>query len=154
MKLRLYLSCLILIAFISCKKTTKTEAKPEQDTNEPTQSFKDEHNSQNSLDWSGVYTGIIPCADCEGIQTRIELQSDLTYQKSIKYLGKSQEFYSSEGKFNWDEAGNSIQFQNEDPPNSYKVVENALMVLDIKDQEIEGDLKSKYRLEKDNSAEE
>ena len=27
------------------------------------------HNAQNSLDWAGDYQGILPCADCEGINT-------------------------------------------------------------------------------------
>ena len=35
------------------------------------------HNSMNSLDWEGIYTGLLPCADCEGIQTVIKLNRDL-----------------------------------------------------------------------------
>ena len=36
------------------------------------------HNSQNSLDWAGVYQGILPCADCEGFDTVITLNWDET----------------------------------------------------------------------------
>jgi hypothetical protein len=35
--------------------------------------------SRTSLDWPGTYTGVLPCADCEGIETTITLSVDLTY---------------------------------------------------------------------------
>ena len=34
------------------------------------------HNSRNSLDWAGIYEGVLPCADCPGIQTRLTLSRD------------------------------------------------------------------------------
>ena len=48
----------------------------------------DTHNSQNSLDWQGTYKGITPCADCDGIETELVLNKDLTYVIKTKYLGK------------------------------------------------------------------
>jgi len=44
----------------------------------------DSHNSQNSLDWQGTYKRVTPCADCEGIETKIILNSDYTYLKTTK----------------------------------------------------------------------
>lgn len=149
MKPRIFYFAFICIAICSCKEATKSQEKQSSET--PSQSFKDEHTSRNSLDWAGVYTGILPCADCEGIQTEIELNSDFIYQKTTNYLGKSQEPIATEGKFNWDETGNEIKLQNEGNPNSYKVVENALIALDMEGNVIDGNLKSNYRLEKTNS---
>ena len=37
------------------------------------------HTAENALDWNGTYKGILPCADCEGIKTELELNSDKTY---------------------------------------------------------------------------
>ena len=34
----------------------------------------DMHTTMNSLDWDGTYTGILPCADCKGIETNITLK--------------------------------------------------------------------------------
>ncbi len=147
MKRPLYLFCLLLITLVSCKNSSETDSS-QDDSKTPSQAFKDEHTSQNSLDWSGVYTGILPCADCEGIETQIELNPNLSYQKITTYLGKSMEPFSSEGNFSWDDTGSTIQLHNEDSPNSYKVVENALIALDMKAEEIEGSLQTKYRLEK------
>lgn len=149
MKIRVFYVILTLIAICSCKEGTESQEQQPNDT--LSQPFKEEHTSKNSLDWEGVYTGILPCADCEGIQTEIELDSDLSYQKTTIYLDKSQEPYVTEGNFSWDETGNQISLKNEEQPNFYQVVENALIALDINGDQIKGDLKSNYRLEKTDS---
>ena len=46
------------------------------------------HTTENALDWNGTYKGILPCADCEGIKTELELNSDKTYEIKETYLGK------------------------------------------------------------------
>ena len=68
----------------------------------------DSHSSQNSLDWYGVYSGVIPCADCEGIEVRIALKRDGSFTRNLRYLGKEQNGFSDEGKLIWDESGNKI----------------------------------------------
>jgi len=50
-------------------------------------------NSLNSLDWPGIYRGVLPCADCEGIETEIKINADLTYVISSTYLGKNEEAF-------------------------------------------------------------
>jgi copper homeostasis protein (lipoprotein) len=37
----------------------------------------------------GSYLGILPCADCEGVETRLTLFADSTYQLVNNYLGKN-----------------------------------------------------------------
>ena len=44
-------------------------------------------NAQISLDWAGDYKGTIPCANCDGIKTELELKSDKTYELTQEYLG-------------------------------------------------------------------
>ena len=65
-------------------------------------------NSQTSLDWIGIYKGILPCADCEGIVTMIQLNKDLTYTKLTQYQGKSLERFTQSGSFQWNEKGVGI----------------------------------------------
>jgi copper homeostasis protein (lipoprotein) len=57
------------------------------------------HSSQIALDWNGVYTGTLPCADCEGIKTRIVLKKDGTFERNMTYLGKEDNSFSEEGSF-------------------------------------------------------
>ncbi len=54
---------------------------PRKEASDPTMAKQaDMHTSQNSLDWAGVYEGVLPCADCPGIQTRLTLSRDETYE--------------------------------------------------------------------------
>jgi len=109
------------------------------------------HSSMNSLDWEGVYTGILPCADCEGIKTRVKLSKDLTYLIETEYLGKSSEAQQERGTFSWNRSGNTIilNIQNKNAtPSFYKVAENQLIQLDLKGNPITGDLSDKYTLKK------
>ena len=62
-------------------------------------------NSQTSVDWPGTYYGVTPCADCEGIETRLILMKDKKYSLERKYLGKSEKSSNSQGDFSWDKSG-------------------------------------------------
>lgn len=130
-----------------------------------------QHTSYTSLDWVGMYKGILPCADCEGVITRIQLRKDLTYSKSMQYLGKSSELFSQNGSFQWDakgttitlmpwkreqkepEADDQIEVQDEfkgddDLQEKYKVEENQLLKLDKQGNKIDGVLAQAYILKK------
>ena len=71
------IACASFLIF-SCKKEVK-EAEIQTDiiVKETIVTTVDLHNSQNSLDWSGTYKGITPCADCEGIETILTLNADV-----------------------------------------------------------------------------
>jgi len=46
------------------------------------------HNSRNSIEWVGIYNGIIPCGDCEVIQISVIINQDNTIEILRRYLGK------------------------------------------------------------------
>lgn len=109
----------------------------------------DDHTSQNSLDYAGTYSGMLPCADCEGIETKLTLSAEGTYQKSSTYLGKdSPKSFEEQGSYRWDEAGRITTLEGKDAPNQYAVGENALIQLDRSGKKIEGVLAEKYVLKK------
>lgn len=110
------------------------------------------HQSQNSLDWQGTYVGVIPCADCEGIEVKLELTSDLHYRKTMVYLGKgnSQPFIQ-EGNFSWNKEGTNIQLLGDtNDSTQYKVGENQLIQLDRAGQTIQSEFADSYKLKKIN----
>ena len=105
--------------------------------------------SQNALDWSGVYEGVLPCADCEGIKTTITLNQDLTFIKQVQYLGKNDQIFENKGTFQWNETGNRITLKGiTEAPNQLIVGENMLILLDMKGDRISGKLADKYILTK------
>ncbi len=137
---------LLLISFIACD----TQSKKSQEQYDIVKS--DSHTSQNSLDWMGVYSGTMPCADCEGIKTEIKLNDNLTYSLTTQLLSKSDGILRETGKFEWNDDGSAISLQmanDQTEFHQYKVVENALVKLDKNGEMIESELSNKYRLEKD-----
>jgi uncharacterized lipoprotein NlpE involved in copper resistance len=156
MKNRLLILAGIAIFFFNCKKEMKIEEvntdslKTAIDTTLVDTIAKDIHNSQNALDWYGVYKGITPCADCEGIDTEITLNKDLTFVLKTKYLGKGdQTVFEKKGTFTWDTTGSVISLNDlKGSPNQYKVGENKLVQLDMDGKEISGNLAEKYILNK------
>lgn len=105
------------------------------------------HNSRNALDWPGSYTGTLPCADCEGIQTTITLRDDGTFDRERLYLGKSSAPLSDSGQFAWNEAGSVVTLAAADgTPQMYQVGENQLFHLDRGGNRITGDLAGRYVL--------
>ncbi|WP_415721279.1 copper resistance protein NlpE [Photobacterium ganghwense] len=108
-----------------------------------------EHNARNSLDWAGTYTGILPCADCEGIKTELVIKDDGTFTLTEMYLGKDGGAFEHEGTFNWNTAGNTIALPGiSDSAVQYFVGENQLFRLDLEGNRITGDLESHYILKK------
>jgi heat shock protein HslJ len=108
-----------------------------------------QHNSRNSLDWEGVYQGILPCADCEGIETRITLTRDGDFVRQVRYLGREDRPYTYRGRFTWDDAGGRVTLSGDGANDQqFRVGENVLFHLDRNGQRITGDLEAWYRLAK------
>ena len=106
-------------------------------------------NSRNSLDRQGAYVGTVPCADCEGIRTRIEVRGSGTFSRSLTYLGKNAPPVNDTGTFTWDASGSRVALgATAGDSQQYQVGENVLFHLDRNGQRISGDLAARYRLEK------
>ena len=105
--------------------------------------------SATSLDWEGVYRGVVPCADCEGIATTITLRKDGSYNLATEYQGRSVATFNRQGKFTWDPSGGVIAIDGpRDRPNRYLVGEGYLLQLDMEGKRISGPLADHYRLAK------
>jgi len=109
------------------------------------------HNSQNALDYTGIYTGVLPCADCSGILTSIALNQDGSFEKRTRYEGKSEEIMATRGKYEWNASKTGVLLHEEgssQPAQQYKVGENKLIQLDMSGQPITGNLAAQYELSK------
>jgi len=114
-----------------------------------TQGIGNAHNSRNSLDWAGIYTGTIPAADVSGINVRLMLSQDETFVLQYEYLDKPNNQFNSTGSFKWDKKGNIIILNVKDMPPYYKVEENRLIQLDMNGKPITGNLADNYVLTKE-----
>jgi len=107
------------------------------------------HNSRLSLDWDGTYRGVLPCADCPGIETVITLTADGTYLRTVRYLEREDGYRRDQGEFEWNEAGSAITLGGGENSQRYQVGENRLFFLDRQGHRIEGALAENYVLVKD-----
>ncbi|MCH7328199.1 copper resistance protein NlpE [Acinetobacter modestus] len=146
------LASLVLVA---CSKTENK--KVEEQTPATTEAVSEAtvadtaHTAENALDWNGTYKGILPCADCEGIKTELELNLDKTYEIKETYLGKGDgKPFESKGSFQFDSKNSSIiELDKAGDSRKYFVAEGYLKALDMDGKEITGDLADKYQLKKE-----
>lgn len=89
----------------------------------------DLHTSQNSLDWAGVYEGVLPCADCPGIKTRLTLNRDGTFTRVMQYLERRVAAETVSGRFTWQANGNVITLDEHGGGQQYSVGEGRVTLL-------------------------
>lgn len=58
------------ITLVGCKNGEKKEASSEKSLETVDSAIVDSHNSENSLDWAGVYEGKLPLCRLRGHQNR------------------------------------------------------------------------------------
>ena len=146
---KLLLLSFCLAFFLSCKdnKISENEADVAETGMEQ---VPDMHTSEISLDWPGTYTGIVPCADCEGIKTEVVLKDDNTFEINRVYLGKDDTIFQETGRFQWTQDGSTVVLtqRNNETSKLYKVGENHLKQLDLEGNVIKGELAEMYILKK------
>lgn len=142
---------LSLIAFIvaGCqqKKKDATTVQESETIVITEQEPVDMHTAKNSLDFQGVYKGVLPTASGSGMEIEITL-SDSTYQKSVLYIEQGGNPIITKGRFMWDDSGTIITLEGEEAPNKYFVGEDRLFHLDMEGNKITGDLAEQYILNK------
>lgn len=95
----------------------------------------------------GVYTGVTPCADCEGIYTRLEFLDSVTYIKASKYLGKSSRAFLDMGQ--WSIQNDSVvALIAHGNSQRYLLEGNGLVMLNSEGKRIKGALANYYQLAK------
>lgn len=151
MKAKLLLFTLLLSFFISCQKQTTDSNMAIKDSIAKVDSLDNvaAHNAKNSLDYIGTYKGILPCADCEGLETVICINENNTYNIKTQYQGKGEKVFEQKGAFSWNKAGNTIVLNDvKNGPNQYFVGENTLTQLTLSGEKVTGNLSAQYVLAK------
>lgn len=157
MKKSLLAIALMSTLLVACNKhENKTETTSDASTPVQTaQSNNNEavdtaHTAENSLDWDGKYKGTLPCADCEGIKTELELKDDKTYELTETYLGKGDANpFETHGKFTFDKDNTSVITLDDKAQNrKFFIGENTATALDMEGKKVEGSLAEHYVFEK------
>jgi len=107
----------------------------------------DGHNARNSLDWAGTYEGILPCADCPGIRTRLQLMQDGSYELQTQYIDRQSHPTVVRGTFAWQPDGSTIRLDQAGDEQRYFVAEGRLIQLYQDGTHPSGPLAPHYELE-------
>ncbi|WP_130802159.1 copper resistance protein NlpE [Acinetobacter ihumii] len=110
------------------------------------------HTAENSLDWAGEYKGKLPCADCEGIQTELELHDNKTFELKETYMGSKSDGkpVETKGSFSFDNSKPSVIILDTQPDKrQFFIGENTATALDMEGNKIEGAMADLYVLKKE-----
>lgn len=118
--------CVSLLVWCACVTSQAADAPAKPSTRAP-----DMHNSRNSLDWAGTYEGVLPCADCPGIKTRLTLNKDGTYELRAEFLDRPIVPKTVRGRFRWHANGNAISLDARGGRQQYAVREGNLAPLNL-----------------------
>ncbi|MCQ8104681.1 copper resistance protein NlpE [Methylomonas sp. SURF-2] len=108
----------------------------------------DSYHGHKSLDWPGIYNGLLPCADCYGVKTSLALNKNNTYILIYQYTGKSPKDFVEKGKFSWGEKNNTIILtpRKGNASRQFLIGDNTLTELDGKGKLISGEQAARYIL--------
>lgn len=123
-KKTLYLITISLL-LIQCKSTEKSTKEKEAAATELEESKNKSQGELANLVGQS-YRGILPCADCMGIETELTFKADGQYEVKTFYLGKSDKISSKMGQYQLD--GNKVICRiNSQIVSRYQIKENQLV---------------------------
>ena len=132
MKKLILLTAFLFIIIVSCSSTPEFVGEPKQ------------------VDYltNGVWIGILPCADCEGIDYTLNLKNDFTFKQKSVYKGKDEELFIDDGE--WSFVSDSvILVEGLDESKMFLVDGKKLTMLDEYGNRIKSSDEHKYYLRKD-----
>lgn len=131
----------LLLGLVSCKSGNKnTEAGEEDQTVETVQA--------PVFDKAGVYYGVLPCADCSGIETTLELMGDQTYKLTQVYQEKEDGRFESSGALTWDAENSIITLGQGEEMTKWLIEGDKVTMLDKEGNRPAGELADQYVLTK------
>jgi heat shock protein HslJ len=107
-----------------------TACMPRHGTDEAPMAADPAHSSRNSLDWAGVYEGVLPCAGCPGVQTRLTLNRDERYELRTLNIDRDSTARVVQGRLSWEPNGNAITLEGRHGGQRFAVGEGRLALLE------------------------
>lgn len=102
--------------------------------------------------WEGIYHGIVPCADCEGIEKVLILNQDSTYTIKSKYLGEENNMFEENGTIIPENNGKKARLlssnDNNQPATWIEKENGKIILLDLDGKRVTGQLATNYELTK------
>jgi heat shock protein HslJ len=134
--------------FLSCQKNPENPSAAEEKMVATSTSVSEAKDMDSQTNLYGIYTGVLPCADCEGIETEIELLENNTIVKTTKYLGKSDNTFTDKGTFSKTDTISIKATFEDDSSQWFEIGQNEIFQLDQDGNRISGSFADRYKLVK------
>ncbi|WP_010663634.1 META domain-containing protein [Marinilabilia salmonicolor] len=99
-------------------------------------------------DISGVYAGLLPCADCPGIETTLTINPDNSFEISQVYIDRDSVPFISSGQITKGDKDNIWVFKNRYNETFYQFEDSVMIMLNKDKERIKGLLEEHYILKK------
>lgn len=136
------------LALVGCNAQTNQDVAKVDTTNTVQASTTTPANLTTAQQNAGVYSGVLPAADCEGIRTTLYIRPDGTYTRISEYIGA--ETFEEGGTWKTDDKGvtHMKPSNNQSPEWLMGFEETEVILLDADGNQVTGPLADKYRLKK------
>lgn len=130
------------LALTACGGTPQPKA---PDTQAVT-TVADTHTAETALDYQGVYKGVLPAADCPGIEVTLTLYDNGTYNENDNYIDRQ----AFEEKGGYEVKDNLLILTPADGEgvSYYRIEENQLRRLGADKQPVTGEMAERFILTK------
>ncbi|QWF15007.1 copper resistance protein NlpE [Lysobacter capsici] len=131
----LALACLAALALSACNKPTEATSAPAETAKaaepapavapEPAPVAEAPKAGFDVAAFAGSFSGTLPCADCSGIDTKIEFKADGSYAVDETYQGKKDGAFKGDGTWTAEEDGKRLRLDpnsKTDPDRLFEVV--------------------------------
>ena len=132
----LFFGTIALLTYTSCSHKTSGKISSDNASNEKTE------------DIGGVYAGLLPCADCPGIETTLTINPDNSFEISQVYIDRDSVPFISSGKITKGDKDNIWVFKNRYNETFYQFEDSVLIMLNKDKERIKGLLEEHYILKK------
>ena len=146
MKKNLLLLLILVLALVSCGGQKKQEVVAEEVVTE-VEAFDDGHYAENSLDYWGVYKGVLPAADCPGIETTLTINEDNTFSLLSVYIDRDTSF-DEKGTYTLEKGYMTLTFDGDEEVQYYFIGEDTATRLTSDKEFVESELAEHYVLNK------
>lgn len=124
----------VFVMLASCQGNSPEEKAPEEvETGKPAV----------PIQWVGLYADTLPCADCPGILTQLDLRADSTYVMRDRYLERDSIPFGTIGQ--WTVAGDMLTLKTADVPMRWKLEGDKLVRRDADGGPVETTLPNSIR---------
>ena len=136
------------LALAGCNAHTSDDVAKADTTNTAQASTTTPANLTTAQQNAGVYSGVLPAADCEGIRTTLYIRPDGTYTRISEYIGA--DTFEEGGTWKTDDKGvtHMKPANNQDPEWLMDFEETEVILLDTEGNPVKGPLADHYKLKK------